>query len=242
MRSVAIIRHVPHEGPGTLADLLRERDLSSHYVDMFDSPPERIDVDGLAGLIVMGGPMNVDQTDRYPWLTRELGWIRHAVEADVPTLGICLGSQLLAKAHGAAVFPGPVKEIGWFDVDATDAAAEDRLFHACGPRQTVFQWHGDTFDLPAGAVLLARSELFPCQAFRLGRYAWALQFHVEVTAEIIASWLDEPGMKAELAATDGVDARAILAGVSETLPRMLRFGQRMLRPFVQLCAERSASR
>jgi GMP synthase-like glutamine amidotransferase len=133
----------------------------------------------------MGGPMNVDETAKYAWLAPERALLSQLIERDARVLGICLGAQLLARAAGARVYPQRPKEIGLFPVSLTAEGASDRLFSLFADPQQVFQWHGDTFDLPDGAVLLARSERFAHQAFRLGRRVYALQFHLECTLEIV---------------------------------------------------------
>jgi GMP synthase-like glutamine amidotransferase len=142
---------------------------------------------GYSSLIIMGGPMNVYQEQEYPFLKDENLLIKEALREGLPTLGICLGSQLIAKAAGAKVYPGREKEIGWYKVRLTEGGKRDRLFSMFEDRFTVFQWHGDTFDLPEGAVLLAENDLYN-QAFRIGN-AYGLQFHLEVTEEMISDWI-----------------------------------------------------
>ena len=183
----------------------------------------------------MGGPMNVDETQRYPFLAAEVDWIRRALDLRLPMLGICLGDQLLAKALGAKVFPNRVKEIGWYSMEMTPAAAADPLFAGCGKSLTVFQWHGDTFDLPPGAVHLAHSPLCAQQAFRAGPCAYGLQFHVEMTAAMIADWLGEPGNCGELAELDYIDAAAIRAATPERLPSLEVLARQVLGRFAGLC-------
>lgn len=239
MPPVLALRHVPHEGLGAIADALRHAQLECQLVDLFDSSPRpTFSPDHLAGLIVMGGPMNVDQTDEYPFLAEELVWIRQAIDADLPVLGVCLGSQLLAKALGSSVYPNRIKEIGWYDVQLTAEAASDPLFGQCGPIETVFQWHGDTFDLPVGAVQLARGEACENQAFRYGARAYGLQFHIEVTPEIIGQWLGEPGNCGELSELDYIDAEAIRRETPSRAPALADLGQRVLGQFAGLCKQR----
>jgi GMP synthase-like glutamine amidotransferase len=179
--------------------------------------------------------MNVDEVDRYPFLRAEVGWIREAVEARIPVLGICLGAQLLAKALGAAVYPNRIKEIGWYEIALTAEAASDPLFEGCSPRQTVFQWHGDTFDLPAGAVHLATSPLCRHQAFRYGPSAYGLQFHAEMTAALVDDWLGEAGNERELAELATIDPAAIRAQTPHCLPRMETLGRQILQRFAAMC-------
>ena len=204
--TVLILRHMLHEPGGTLETALTGAGLGLRYVDLFQELPVRLPLDESAGLIVLGGAMNVDQTERYPFLAAEVKWIEQVLSEELPLLGICLGSQLLAKTLGAKVYPAPRKEIGWYSIELTAAAADDRLFAQSGVR-TVFQWHGDTFDLPAGAVHLARSPVCENQAFRYGSSAYAMQFHIEMTAAMIDDWLTEAGNCRELAELDYIDPR-----------------------------------
>ena len=235
MKRVLVFRHVPQEGLGLIADAFGAAGLEYQYVDMFQTPPDAVRFTDWAGLVVMGGPMNVDETDRYPFLAAEVRWIRDALAAKRPVLGVCLGSQLLAKALGARVYPNHVKEIGWYPLQMTPAAADDRLFGACRAIETVLQWHGDTFDLPAGATLLAGSRDCAHQAFRFGDAAYGLQFHLETTAEMIADWLADPGMQAELAQA-GVanDAESIRQQTVTEGPKMATLGRRVFGRFADL--------
>ena len=233
--AVTVLRHVPDEMLGTLRTVLGRAGLGWSCVDLFREVPQDIRWEHSAGLIVLGGPMNVDDVDAHPWLVPEVDWIRAAVEAELPVLGICLGAQLLAKALGAPVRANRVKEIGWYEIELTPEAADDRLFAGCEPSQTVFQWHGDTFDLPAGAAPLAQSKHCRRQAFRWGDRVYALQFHVEVTAEIIEMWLDKPRSRRELAELDYIDPAAIREQTPRALPQMTALAERVLGRFVAMC-------
>ncbi len=138
--------------------------------------------------------MNVYQEKEYPFLKKEDLFIRGVLREEVPFLGICLGSQLLAKACGAAVTKSPEKEIGWYDVQLTGEGQEDDLFRGLGQTLSVLQWHGDTFAVPDGGILLATGR--PCrnQAFKMGSCAYGLQFHPEVTADMVRAWSEEDGV------------------------------------------------
>jgi GMP synthase-like glutamine amidotransferase len=161
MRRVLVVRHAAHEALGNLELQLRAAGLELEVLDCHEGDWLRIERAGFcpadwAGLVVMGGPMNADETAAYPNLAAEVRWLQTATSAQLPTLGVCLGAQLLAKSLGSRVFANPVKEIGWYEIDLLPAAVEDPLFAGSLPRETVFQWHGDTFDLPSGAIWLAR--------------------------------------------------------------------------------------
>jgi GMP synthase (glutamine-hydrolysing) len=139
-------------------------------------------------LLVMGGEMNVYQEDKYPWLIEETQAIREAVEAGKAVLGVCLGGQLLAKALGAQVHLGVATEIGLTPITLTEAGEADPLFEGLSKMEAV-EWHDDTFDIPTGAVALARSEGCAHQAFRFGEQAYGLQFHPEVSPVMLAKWI-----------------------------------------------------
>jgi GMP synthase (glutamine-hydrolysing) len=235
MKPVLVLRHVPHESLGLIAAVFDECDLPYRYVNLYATAPPEIREDDWSALVVMGGPMNVDETDRYPFLAAEVRWLRGAVAADRPVLGVCLGSQLLAKALGARVYPNPVKEIGWYEIELTPAAAADPLFCDCAPAEMVFQWHGDTFDLPAGAVPLARSRDCANQAFRYGRTAYGLQFHLETTPDLIDRWLADPATCAELERSGITSTATLRRQTAVAAPRMQMLGERVFRRFAELC-------
>jgi GMP synthase-like glutamine amidotransferase len=134
--------------------------------------------------------MNVYEEDKHPFLKQEDEFLKEVIDKGLPTLGFCLGAQLIAKAKGALVKKNPQKEIGWFNVSVTEDGSSDPLFQGFQGEFDVFQWHGDTFDIPEGAVRLAESELCSNQAFRVGHNIYGLQFHVEVTDEMIYQWID----------------------------------------------------
>ena len=214
---VLAFRHVPFEGAGRIASSLETRGIALDYADLFAPGAPPPDIRRYAGLVFLGGPMSVN--DPLTFLEWEMNAIRDAIGRAQPVLGICLGSQLIAKAMGARVYRNPQKEIGWFDLSLTSQAHEDPLFAGLPPVHTVFHWHGETFDLPPGAVRLASSERCRNQAFRLGHRTYGLQYHLEVTPEMIACWCAEDvnsGDVRELdAPIDPQHHREVLAALSE---------------------------
>ncbi|MBI4460511.1 MAG: gamma-glutamyl-gamma-aminobutyrate hydrolase family protein [Acidobacteria bacterium] len=187
-------------------------ELPYRYLDVFRGEPApdnligSLGSVGFVGLIIMGGPMGVYEADRYPFLRDELELIRRTADQGLPVLGICLGAQLIAAALGARVYPGPRKEIGWYPVEVM---AEDELTARLPPRFPAFHWHGDTFDLPDGAVRLFRSDLYENQGFRWGKNVCAIQFHFEISKGMVEDWLEDKGCCAEVAAVPDTNAELI---------------------------------
>jgi GMP synthase (glutamine-hydrolysing) len=186
---VIVLQHVACENLGIIGDVLAERRIDSRYVRSFAGESVPPTMDGATGLVVMGGPMGVYETDQFPFLKEEISLIQRAAAAGKPVLGVCLGSQLIAAALGAAVYPGPRKEIGWYEVSLSAAGANDPLFVGVPRSFTGFVWHGDVFDVPSGATSLASTELTACQAFRHGANVYGILFHMEVTPAIIDGML-----------------------------------------------------
>lgn len=203
MRRLLVFQHVPFEILGTLHALLKARGFRLRYANFGRHPEARPDVTRYNGLVVLGGPMSVDDTERHPHLAVEVACIRQAIDRGLPVLGICLGAQLIAKALGARIYANAVKEIGWYEVFPTLAAQDDPLFKDFGAVEKIFQWHGDAFDLPTGAVHLASSRTCSYQAFRYGTTVYGLQFHLEVDERLIERWLTVPEHCAELAQERG---------------------------------------
>jgi len=166
-------------------------------LDAFDAAVQWPALEEISGLIVFGGEMNVDETEQHSYLLTERDLMRRAVDAGMPVLGICLGAQMLARALDAPVYRTPVRELGFKTVRLTAAGQRDILLSAFQTGDRVFQWHEDTFDLPAGADLLVAGDDVPHQAFRFGRTAWGVQFHFEVDAQGVEAWLRvaEPMLK-----------------------------------------------
>ena len=191
MKKILIIKHVDNEGPGTLGTCLSENKIGYDTADVWKDNGAglcQLDLSDIASVVVMGGPMNVYEEEEYPFLALEKYLIRELVMQKIPVLGICLGAQLIAASLGARVKRSPVKEIGWFDVEVTRAAKDDPLMEKFDAKTKVFQWHEDTFELPAGAILLAEGNGI-CQAFSFRNLAWGFQFHVEVDCPMLSAWL-----------------------------------------------------
>ncbi|HVO36345.1 MAG TPA: type 1 glutamine amidotransferase [Gemmatimonadales bacterium] len=182
-----VIQHAAGEGPGLIGLLARQRGLplDLRRMDLGEALP---DVSAVAALVVLGGPMGAYEALAHPHLLDEQRLLEEAVERGLPVLGICLGSQLLAAALGARVYPGPEPEIGVFEVKLTQDGADDPLLGPAGPKFSAFHWHGDTFELPPGAVHIASTRAYKHQAFRFGDRAWGLQFHIELDQALAREW------------------------------------------------------
>jgi GMP synthase-like glutamine amidotransferase len=187
-RSWVAIQHVPFESPGLIAEVAGRRGIELRQCHPYRGeplPPEN----ELDGLVVMGGPMGAGDTVEHPYLAHEAELIASMVRTGRPVLGVCLGAQLLARALGARIYRGEQAEIGFGTVSLTQAGLEDPVLGSLGVEiLPVMHWHQDTFDLPAQALWLARSELFAHQAFRVGKRAYGLQFHLEVDRELARAW------------------------------------------------------
>ncbi len=225
---VLIVQHVESEGPGTIGAFLADRGAVVHTVRAYAGEWPPADPTGCDAIVSMGGPMNVYEEDRYPFLRAETGLLARAVEAGVPVLGVCLGAQMIAKACGARVTRSPEKEVGWGVVTLTAAGRDDAMFHGLPGVLPVFQWHEDMFEVPAGGRLLAQSAACPHQAFRV-RNAYGLQFHVEVTADMLAAWFaGSPALT------------AVLDRFAELQPDLEAFAHSMFSSFFSLAADRPA--
>ncbi|MBD3296252.1 MAG: type 1 glutamine amidotransferase [Candidatus Omnitrophica bacterium] len=188
---ILIIKHIDIEGPGILGDVLTERgyDIANISLERGDRFPDKLDA--VRAVVVLGGPMNVDETAKYPFLRTEDIFIKKVLERGIPYLGICLGAQLLAKAAGAEVIKDQGEEIGFYDVELTDVGGSDPLFAGLHRHFEVFQWHSDSFLLPRGGELLAGSGACRNQAFKLPSRAYGLQFHLELDARMIDEWIED---------------------------------------------------
>lgn len=193
MRVLSLI-HEDYARSGTFGEVARER---GHELVEWNVrrglPPGADEYDAY---FVFGGAMHVDQDDEHPWLRSEDAFLRGLLARGAPVLGVCLGGQLIAKAAGAPVGPVAQPEIGWFEVGLTAAGREDPVLGALPERFRAFQWHSYAFELPPGAAALAENDVC-LQAYRLGERGWGVQFHPEVTQEIVAVWVDAADGKPE---------------------------------------------
>jgi GMP synthase-like glutamine amidotransferase len=187
---ILVLMHVESEGPGTLGTFLESVNAEVRIAHLYAGDKIPSEPTGLDGIVSMGGPMNVYEEDKYPFLRRETILLRNAVDGNLPVLGICLGAQMIAKACGARVIKSPAKEVGWGKISLTGSAKSDNLIAGLPEILDVLQWHDDMFEIPEGGALLASSEACPNQAFR-HRNALALQFHLEVNEEMLKEWFAE---------------------------------------------------
>ncbi|MGB6637119.1 MAG: glutamine amidotransferase [Bradyrhizobium sp.] len=198
-RSAVALRHVAFEDLGLLAPVMEREGWDVSYCEAAVDDLSHPSIKNAHLVIVLGGPIGVYETNDYPFLTSEIALIEHRLSRDLPTLGICLGSQLMAKALGSRVFKGAVKEIGWGTIELTEEGRSSCLKPLRGDDAVVLHWHGDTFDLPRDATRLASNRNYENQAFAYGRNSLALQFHLEADPRQLEEWY--VGHAAELAAT-----------------------------------------
>ncbi len=217
---VLALTHGPSVGPGVFADSVRAggHELVEHQLPVEGAPS--VDADAI---VVLGGAMHPDEEERHGWLRPELAYLGRQLERGTPLLGVCLGSQLIARAAGARVFQSSEPEVGWLPVEVTAEGTADPVAAALPQRFDAFQWHHYTHDLPDGAVELARSPVCT-QAFRLGR-AWGVQFHPEVRAEQVESWLAEDP-------DDVADPAALRAATRERIADWNELGRRLCAAFL----------
>jgi GMP synthase (glutamine-hydrolysing) len=221
--SILVLQHIACEPPGVYEDVLRDRGIELERVQLDEGdalPPWQ----EFAAIVAMGGPMSVNDEAELPWLADEKRLIAEAVRAGLPYWGVCLGVQLLASSLGARVYRGEEPEVGVLAVELTEDGRADPVFSDLPPSFPSLQWHGDTFDLPDGAVRLAGSPAYPNQAFRFER-AYGVQFHLEVSPAMAREWMDVPEYAQSLEQTIG--AAELLGGVDAEAEAMLTHGRRL---------------
>lgn len=211
--AVLIIKNIITEGPGTIEDFLKKEDFSFKVVELSSGevPPSLEDFNSL---VIMGGPMGVYEIGQYPHLRIESRIIREAINRDMKVIGICLGAQMIAYCLGSDVYKGPKEEIGWQHIELSGDGIRDPFMKKLAIHPSVgdfwrkfkvFHWHGDTFEIPIGAVLLASSELYKNQAFRYKNNVYGFQFHIEVTKKMIKEWFENrPEADSIVKETDGI--------------------------------------
>lgn len=238
MRILAVL----HPGAG-LTGLLGERAaLGGHEVlEWMPAEGDRLPgrLASFDAAVVFGGGMNVRDADRLPWLHGEVELLRDALDARLPLLGVCLGAQLVAAAAGAEVRRAATPEIGWFEVELTAEGSRDPVLGTLPERFTAYEWHSYAFDLPAGAVELARSAVCS-QAFRLGDAAWAVQFHPEVTPAIVREWALDYESDPD-AVRLGLEPAAHLALAGRRLPEWMELGRRLFDGFLEAATTPAAA-
>lgn len=206
-RIVNVIRHLAFEDLASFTPLLEAKNIEIKYIEAGYDDISHIDALSDELLIVLGGPISVNDVTMFPFLEQEIELLERRIAADKPTLGICLGAQLIAKALGAEVYPGADKEIGWYDLTITPSGEKTALRYLNAEHCSMLHWHGETFDLPDNAVLLASSEKYTNQAFSYGRNILALQFHPEITLRAMEKWFI--GHIGEIVQTQGVSVEQL---------------------------------
>lgn len=226
------IRHVAFEDAGSFAAVLEQRGYALRYLEAGYDDLSGLDARAADLVLILGGPIGAYEEDSYPFLRDELRFIAARLAAGLPIVGICLGAQLMARALGARVFPGDNgKEIGWAPLQLTAAGQASALHHLAAEQTPVLHWHGDTFEIPAGAERLAGSSRYPNQAFAIGHHALALQFHPEVTAAGLERWFI--GHACEIAATPDISVTQLRAATARWTAGLQRQGQQMFSAWLE---------
>jgi len=231
MKPVLIVQNDAKEGAGQLATLIDERGLTQHRLYGYDTDYDRLRADDYSGLVVLGGAQSAYETDEYPYLSREMGLCREFMQADKPIAGFCLGAQILACALGGTVVPGAEKEIGWYDLDLTDAAAGDPVLEGHPKTLLSYHFHGDRIEDVPGATNLASSKMTPCQLFRYGTNAYGFQYHAEVNQALVDVMCRN---NADYMAANGFDAKTIIEQSLTRLPSFESACKRVLGRWLDL--------
>lgn len=230
MQEILIFRHAPHEGPGYLADYLDRRRRSWRLIRIDRNDPVPTSIDGVPGIVLMGGPMSVN--DPLPWIPKVTDLIRQAVAADVPVLGHCLGGQLISKALGGAITRNPVKEIGWLAVTRVDGAIAQDWLDGLPREFEVFHWHGETFSIPPGATRILASCDCANQAFVIGK-TLAFQCHIEMTGEMVREWARVGGDELTPASATVQNANEMTRDLETRVSRMQRLADKFYDRWIQ---------
>ena len=242
MTRALVLQHIRCEPPGLFSGMLNDRGASIETIEL-DEGGELPDWREADLVVAMGGPMSVHDEAEHPWLAGEKRWIAAAVRAGVPYFGVCLGAQLLAASLGAPVYTGETPEVGVLPVAVSAAAGGDPVLGVLGAQVPALQWHGDTFGIPAGAVHLARSDAYTHQAFRFGETAYAVQFHVEVTGEMLAEWGHVPAYRKSAEAVLGSSGfETLAAGFAAARVSMARSASLMFTGWLDQAGRAAAQR
>ncbi len=229
MKTAIAIRHVHFEDLGLLGPVLWRAGYQVAYRDAGIDPLDLHDLAAADLLVVLGGPLGAYDDAAYPFLADEIAAVYHRLERDRPTLGICLGAQIMARALGKRVYPSGTKEVGWAPVELTTAGRDSVLAPLDGV--SVLHWHGDTFDLPDEIQHLARTQAVPNQAFALGDFGLALQFHLEADPLQLERWYI--GHAAEIAALQGIDVPALRAQAARHASALVPVADRIFSDWVK---------
>ena len=231
MKPVLYLRNDRYDTLGISEEALAAEGVPVMRVDGFEAGTRLPDLDQIAGLVVFGGEMNVDETQRYPFLLAQRSLMRRAIDSGVPVLGICLGAQMMARALNARVYPSPVRELGFSPVTITEEGRRDPLLGVFADGDRVFEWHEDSFELPQGGSLLATGAEVPVQAFRFGARAWGVQFHFEVDRDGVEAWL--AAAAPNLRSVWSKDASVVPAELDLHLARQQERGRRLFAAFAR---------
>jgi len=238
---ILVLQHVASAPLAAYAEVLADRGADVVVVDIEAGDAIPAMLEGVDGVISLGGPMSLAPSPELEWLEPELALIRRTVADGVPFYGVCLGVQLLALAFGGRVHRGPAPEVGPAPVRLLPAAADDPVFGDLEPTIPAFHWHADTFELPAGATLLASSDRYPHQAIRIGATAYGVQFHAESSLATVRGMTEIPTTAAQLEQALGPDAAAgVLATAERELPAVHAVARRLMDAWLDLCAARVA--
>jgi GMP synthase (glutamine-hydrolysing) len=234
VKPVVLVRNDRYESFGVAPGAFAWAGLDLRTANATDPAVELPDLGEVGGVVMFGGTVNVDQVEEHPHLAEVRAYAREAVDRRVPFLGICLGSQILARALGVEVVRGPVREVGFEPVRPTPDAAHDPLLSFLGEEEIVLQWHEDTHELPEGAVLLATGERIPLQAYRVGDVAWGIQFHLEVDATELGWWLEVADGQVDLKGVWGKTADEIRAEARRHIAAQEARGREIFRRFADV--------
>jgi GMP synthase (glutamine-hydrolysing) len=231
-KTALLLQHTSIERGGLYETVLEEETWALDVRPLYAESPLPKDLKDYGMLLVLGGPMSANDEADYSFLTEEIAFVRKAIKIGHPVWGVCLGAQLMAKSLGAEVYPGSHKEIGWYWLNQTPSGRTDPLLGLLDPYFLVFQWHGETFDLPSEAVCLAGNPTYPNQAFRYGNLAYGLQFHMEITKPMLKSWLSHWAEEIK-EARPPVTAQGIMGEAKIYLDKVNRQSRAIFREFIR---------